>query len=33
MFGKYLTEVSWHKMNLNEFLTKNTEIEGQEGDF
>ena len=33
MFGKYLTEVSWHKMNLNEFLIKNTENNGQEGDF
>jgi hypothetical protein len=32
MFGKYLTEVSWHKMNLNEFLIKNTENNGQEGD-
>lgn len=32
MFGKYLTEISWHKMNLIEFLSKNVEIKEQEGE-
>ncbi len=32
MFGKQLLETSWHKQNLNEFLSKNAEIKGQEDD-